>query len=134
MKIINRIIILLVVVLIAATGCHRVPQREKMACEQTGAERTLTWLTNKKGVSTKFIKAEADITGQNSIWPDVYLDEELSGVVSVTVNYKGVYKTIKTTCEGTDEEAYEFMDKVNNYDDKLTACITYSGVIVCNIQ
>lgn len=129
-----KVIVLLIIILIASTGCTRVSQSEKARCESIGMQRATTWLSDKKGITANIVSANAATTGDNQIWYEVYVDERLSGEVDVEINYMGVNKAIKTSCNGTDEEAYRNMDIINNRDDQLTSCVTYDGVKVCNVD
>ena len=128
-----KVIVLLIILLIASTGCTRVSQSEKTRCESIGMQRATTWLRN-KGINANIVSANAKITGDRQIWYEVYLDQRLSGDVDVEINYNGVNKAIKTDCKGTDEEAYNRMDTLNGREDQLTSCVTYDGIKVCNVN
>ena len=114
-------------------GCGRPSSRARSNCEKIGLERAKSYIRERYGIDNLNITSViASESGENEIWPDIYTDYDLTGSVSIDYEYKGAHGSIKSYCDGTDEEAYAKIDtyeSTNGYDSDN--CVEYDDIKFC---
>lgn len=130
-----KVIILLLVTVLITTGCE-VSNREKINCENKGVELARKWLIKEYGINPEITNVHANTSGNMQVWPDIYLDRNLTGTVNVTIKYKGVNKDVLAYCNKSEEEALEMMTRYNNRSDSKENfnCMTYDDIEICKTQ
>lgn len=128
-----KVIILLLITVLLTTGCE-VSNRERINCENKGVKLAKKWLIKEYGINPQITNVHADISGNMQVWPDIYLDRNLTGTVNVTIKYRGVYKDILSYCNKSEEEALGLMTRYNNRSDSRENfnCMTYDDILICN--